>query len=89
MFEKRKDGAYIMAHIEIRTAGAFTELLVDGKKIEGVRRIQFDFDGGENKVPVLQVELLATDMAIDQKRVKIILPDALKPYFKVRRHRRK
>lgn len=73
-----------MAHIEIRSAGAFAELLIDGKKIKDVRKICFNFEGGKNKIPVLQLELLGTDMAIDQKLAKIVLPDALKPYFMVR-----
>lgn len=65
-------------HIEIKNIGIFTEVFVDGKKINGVRKVKFEH--GVPNAPVLQLELIATDMAIDTKNIPE-LPDVFKPFY--------
>lgn len=59
----------ICSHIEIRNVngkpGAFTELYVDGRKVKGVRSVEFKHSSGS--IPTLTVDLNALDIAIDQK----------------------
>lgn len=70
-----------MAHIEIKTKGLFGEVIVDGQKVNGVRRVSFDLCV-DNKAPVLKLELVATDMVIDSRGVLPALPDIFKPFYK-------
>lgn len=57
-----------MAKIEIRQAnglhGLFTEVLIDGHKINGVRRFDLKQEVG-NSVPTLTLDLNALDLAVD------------------------
>lgn len=60
--------------IEIRTAGqapsAFTEIYVDGHKLEGVRRFTLSQEAG-NSAPMLTIDLNAFDCSTDCQILKI------------------
>lgn len=67
-----------MAHILIKTSGIRTELFIDGKKVDGMRKITFEKKAGE--VPVVCVDLKATDMEIDGELIPE-LPEVFKPFY--------
>lgn len=54
--------------VEIRTvegsSGAFTEILIDGHKLPGVRRFELKQEVGNN-LPILTVDLNALNLATD------------------------
>lgn len=62
-----------MAKIEIRQVngecGIFTEILIDGRKIEGVRSYELKQESG--KQPVLMLDLNAFDIATDLSMLQI------------------
>lgn len=70
-----------MAHIEIKSEGIFGKVLVDGKEVDGVRKVSYELSV-DGKVPVVKLELLGTDVAIDSKGVIPELPDIFKPFYK-------
>ena len=59
--------------IEIKTvnglSGAFTEIYVDGNKLNGVRRYSLNHCAGE--LPVLTVDLNALDITIDTDGIMV------------------
>lgn len=63
-----------MAKIEIRQVdgekGIFTEILIDGHKIDGVRRFTLKQGVGDD-VPTLTLDLNALDIATDMKMLRI------------------
>ena len=65
-------------HIEIKQNDMKTEVFINGRKIEGVRKVSFEHDSA--KRPILQLEFLATDTTIDCIRIPE-LPDAVKPFY--------
>lgn len=67
-------------HIEIKQNGMLTEIFVDGRKINGVRKVSFEYSC-DNLLPVLKLDLLATDMAVDATLVPE-LPEVFKPFYK-------
>lgn len=67
-----------MAHILIKTSGIKTELFIDGKKVNKVRKIAFEKKAGE--APVVCVDLVATDMEIDGELIPE-LPEVFKPFY--------
>ncbi len=73
-----------MAHIEIKSRGIFGTVFVGGKEINDVRKVSYELsvDGG---TPVVKLELLATDIAIDAKGVIPELPDVFKPFYERKR----
>lgn len=68
-------------HIEIKQRGMKTEVFINGNKVDGVRKVGFEHDCSHK--PVLHLELLATDMAVDCMRVPE-LPDVSKPFYVLR-----
>lgn len=64
----------IMAKVEIKTkhenTHAFTEIYVDGHKLDGVRRFELKQEVG-NELPILTVDLSFMDLAIDVELLKI------------------
>ena len=66
-------------HIEIKQKGIATEIFIDGQKIHGVRKVKFEYDQ-KNRAPILQIDILATDMEIDEVMVPA-LPEVLKPFY--------
>ena len=72
-----------MAHIEIKQEGCFPRVILDGKDISHmVRAFSFGMDASKDKeCPVLHLDLVATDLAIDSKCVPA-LPNIFKPYYK-------
>ena len=52
--------------IEIRTDGAFSEIYVDGHKLNGVRSFKLEHGVG-NQLPVLTVDLNALNLSVDGK----------------------
>lgn len=67
-------------HIEINQDGITAEIFIDGKKLNGVRKIGFEYEC-KNHVPVLKLELLATDMSIDTQVIPE-LPEVYKGFYK-------
>ena len=69
-----------MPHIKITTGNdcCSTEVFIDGKKVEGVRKVSFCKTAGT--LPVLQLDLLATDMEIDAKVIPA-LPEIFQPFY--------
>ena len=68
-------------HIEIRTQGTTTHVFIDGKELNGVRKISFIQDASEaSRVPRVQFELDATDMVLNVKRIPE-LPEAFKEWY--------
>lgn len=57
-----------MSKIEIRQVGEkpsiFTEILIDGHKIDGVRRFELKQQTGDS-IPVLTIDLNALDLSTD------------------------
>lgn len=70
-----------MAHIEIKSHGIFGTVFVDGKEINDVRKVRYELSI-DGRTPVVELELLATDIAIDAKGVIPELPDVFKPFYK-------
>ena len=66
-------------HIEIKQKGIVTEVFIDGQKIHGVRKIKFEREQSD-RAPVLQMEILATDIGIDCVMVPDF-PEVLKPFY--------
>ena len=73
-----------MAHIEIKSRGIFGTVFVDGKEINDVRKVSYELSV-DGKTPVVKLELLATDVAIDAKDVIPELPDVFKPFYERKR----
>lgn len=63
-----------MSKIEIRQVdrkpGVFTEILIDGHKIEGVRMFELKQQAGES-VPTLTIDLNALDLATDLMALRV------------------
>lgn len=57
-----------MSKIEIRQVGEkpgiFTEILIDGHKIDGVRRFELKQNAGDS-IPILTIDLNALDLSTD------------------------
>lgn len=70
-----------MARIEIESHGIFGKVLVDGKEVEGVRKVSYELSV-DGKVPVVKLELLGTDVAINSNGLIPELPDVFKPFYK-------
>ena len=70
-----------MAHIEIKTHGIYGIVFVDGKEVHDVRKVSYE-PSADEKAPIVKMELLATDVAIDAKGVIPELPDVFKPFYK-------
>lgn len=68
-FKFQKKGEILMAKtkIEIKTkrtdTSVFTEIYVDGRKLNGVRRYELKQEAGNE--PILTVDLSAVDLAVD------------------------
>lgn len=64
-----------MAKIEIRQVdgerGIFTEVLIDGHKIDGVRRFTLKQGVGDG-IPTLTLDLNALNLATDMRMVRIM-----------------
>lgn len=64
-----------MAKIEIRQVdgehGIFTEVLIDGHKIDGVRRFSLNQGVGDG-IPTLTLDLNALNLATDMRMVRIM-----------------
>jgi len=64
-----------MAKIEIRQVdgehGIFTEVLIDGHKIDGVRRFTLNQGVGDG-IPTLTLDLNALNLATDMRMVRIM-----------------
>lgn len=62
-----------MAKVEIRQSGGvseiFTEILVDGHKLEGVRSYELKHEAG--RIPVLSLDLNAFDISTDLMMLKL------------------
>ena len=60
-----------MPHIKITTDGITdTRLFIDGKEVQGVTGIHFSQNYKQNAgVPILQIDLKATDVELDIKRI--------------------
>lgn len=62
-----------MAKVEIRQSGGvseiFTEILVDGHKLDGVRSYELKHEAG--KIPVLSLDLNAFDISTDLMMLKL------------------
>nr|DAL70856.1 MAG TPA: hypothetical protein [Caudoviricetes sp.] len=60
--------------IEIRQVeqeqGVFTEILVDGHKLEGVRSFELKQEVG-NSIPILSIDLNALDLSTDLKLLQV------------------
>lgn len=60
--------------IEIRQVeqeqGVFTEILVDGHKLEGVRSFELKHEVG-NSIPILSIDLNALDLSTDLKLLQV------------------
>lgn len=70
-----------MARIEIITTGNIGRVIVDGKEVNGVRRVSYDLSV-TNDAPIVKLELVASDMTIDSNGVIPELPDVFKPFYK-------
>lgn len=51
------------SRIEIKTDGAFSQILIDGKKLNGVRNYKLEHAAGE--APTLTLDLNAFDVSVD------------------------
>ena len=73
-----------MAHIEIKSRGIFGQVFVDGKKINGVRKVSYEISI-DGKVPIVKLELSGTDVFIDSNGAIPELPDVFKPFYERKR----
>lgn len=67
-------------HIEIKQDGITTEIFIDGKKLNGVRKIGFEYEN-KNCLPILKLDFLATDLAIDGQFIPE-LPEIFIDFYK-------
>lgn len=73
-----------LPHIEIWTEGTTTRVFIDGKELNGIRKIRFIQDASsESRVPFLQFDLIATDMTLNVKRIPE-LPDVFKEWYELK-----
>ncbi len=58
-------GALVMenSRIKIKTDGAFSQIFIDGKKLNGVRNYKLEHAAG--KAPILTLDLNAFDLTVD------------------------
>ena len=71
----------MIPHIEIRTRGTRTHIFIDGKELNGVRKVSFTQDASEaSGIPILQLQLDASDMTLNVKRIPE-LPDVFKSWY--------
>ena len=76
--EEEQSDKTIPPHIVIKTNWARTEIFVDGKKLEKVRKISFIKD--RLKMPVLTIDLLAADVTIDSYLIPE-LPEVFRGFY--------
>lgn len=76
--EEAQSEKTVPPHIVIKTNWAKTEIFVDGKKLENVRKISFSKD--RLKMPVLSIDLLAADVTIDSEVIPE-LPEVFRDYY--------
>lgn len=65
-----------MAHITIESRGCQTEIFIDGKRLEGVRSVNYRHDLSIRPDPYLIIEMKATDLTIDTTQI----PELPYPY---------
>ena len=76
MNEIKKEKPHIL--IKVDEDSSITRLFIDGKEIDGVRRLRFDQTAG--KLPILNIDLIAFDMEIDGRFIPA-LPDIFRPFY--------
>lgn len=57
------------SRIEIKTDGAFSQIFIDGKKLNGVRNYKLEHAAGE--APTLTLDLNAFDLTVDGQMLLI------------------
>lgn len=72
--EKR---AFALPAVQIRNDGCRTSIYVEGKKLEGVTRLEFIHDAKDGHIPKLRLDLMADPLCIDS----ICIPDQPERYF--------
>ena len=65
-------------HIVIKTDWVSTEIFVNGKRLERVKKVSFSKDG--MNMPVLSIDLVATDVTIDSNVIPE-LPEVFRGYY--------
>ena len=71
-----------MASIRIKNKGATAEIYVDGKKVPGVRGYSIEHKAGE--LPIVQLDLVGTDLTFDGDLVIPALPEVFKPFYEIK-----
>ena len=67
-----------MAKIEIKTEGTITKVFVDGKIVNGVRKLSFSQEPGQ--VPILRLDLITDKMTINSPAL-LALPEVYEPFY--------
>lgn len=63
--------------VQIRNDGCRTSIYVEGKKLEGVTRLEFIHDAKDGRIPTLRLDLMADPLCIDS----ICIPKQPERYF--------
>ena len=70
--------------IRIKTDGILATIEINGKELEGVRHMSFEMEGGKNRLPVLKLDLIATDMEIDTACIPE-LPEVFEEFYELKK----
>lgn len=77
---KSEEKGLKLPNIRIENKGCLTKIYVDGKELDGVRSVNFVHDREKDDLPVLRIELLAEQIAIDTAQV-FALPEVYHPFY--------
>lgn len=66
--------------IRISTDGVFTEVYVNGKKLEGVVGVRFSSDAKQKERTILQIDLKATNVELNAKMLPA-LPEPFSGFY--------
>lgn len=69
-------------HIEVKTDGCQAKIFINGERIDGVKGVSFEHKAGA--IPILHIDLLATDMTIDAVTIPI-LPEIYQPFYELKK----
>lgn len=69
----------MIPHILIKTSGNKAKIFVDGEELKGVRRVKFEKTG--LGTPILNIDLIATDMTIDSYLIPE-LPEVFRGFYR-------
>ena len=70
-----------MPEIKIMQDGpCVTRVFIDGQEIHGIRKMSFERDATQSEIPILKLDLVATNLTVDSPML-LELPDVYKGWY--------